>query len=65
MRIVRVWIILLGVGTGIVGCAGEPQLIPVTNPTSAWCLRVSPFCLRTEKTGSWILRRFANSKAPM
>lgn len=33
MRIVRVWIILLGVGTGIVGCAGEPQLIPVTNPT--------------------------------
>jgi len=33
VRIVRVWIILLGVGLGVVGCAGGPQLIPVTDPT--------------------------------
>ncbi len=33
MRIVRVWILLLGVGLGVVGCAGGPQLIPVTDPT--------------------------------
>lgn len=33
MRIVRVWIIWLGVGLGVVGCAGFPQLIPVTDPT--------------------------------
>jgi len=32
MRLVRVWITLLGVGLGIVGCAG-PQLSPVTIPT--------------------------------
>lgn len=33
MRIVRVWIIFLSVGLGVVGCAGGPQLIPVTDPT--------------------------------
>ena len=33
MRIVRVWIILLGMGLSVVGCAGGPQLIPVTDPT--------------------------------
>jgi|CXWL01.1.fsa_nt_gi hypothetical protein len=33
MRIVRVWIIFLNVGLGVVGCTGGPQLIPVTDPT--------------------------------
>ena len=33
MRIVRVWIIFLSVGLGVVGCAGGPQFIPVTDPT--------------------------------
>lgn len=33
MRIVQVWIILLCAGLGVVGCAGGPQFIPVTDPT--------------------------------
>jgi hypothetical protein len=33
MRIVRVWITLLGVAVGVAGCAGGPQPIPVTNPS--------------------------------
>ena len=33
MRGVRVWIILFGVGLGVVAYARGPQLIPVTNPT--------------------------------
>ncbi len=33
MRIVRVWVTLLGVAMGVVGCAGGPQLVPVTNPS--------------------------------
>lgn len=32
MRIVRVWIILLGMGLSVVGCAGGPKFIPVTDP---------------------------------
>lgn len=32
MRIVRVWIILLGMGLSVLGCAEGPQLIPVTDP---------------------------------
>ncbi len=32
MRIVRAWIILLGVGMGAAGCAGGRQFTPVTNP---------------------------------
>jgi hypothetical protein len=33
MRILQVWIILLGVGLGVVGCTGGPPLVPVTDPT--------------------------------
>ena len=33
MRIVRVWVTLLGVAMDVAGCAGGPQLVPVTNPS--------------------------------
>jgi hypothetical protein len=51
MRIVRVWITMLSVGMGVVGCAGGPQLIPVTNPTER--LELGGFSILPPQGGNW------------
>lgn len=53
MRIVRVWIILLGVGLGMVGCAGGPQLIPVTDPTQR--LEFGGFSILPPRGEDWFI----------
>ncbi len=53
MRIVRVWIILLGVGLGVVGCAGGPQLIPVTDPTQR--LEFEGFSILPPQGDNWFM----------
>lgn len=53
MRIVRLSIILLGVGLGVVGCAGGPQLIPVTDPTQR--LEFEGFSILPPKGENWFM----------
>ena len=53
MRIVRVWIIVLGVGLGMVGCAGGPQLIPVTDPTER--LEFEGFSILPPQGDNWFV----------
>jgi hypothetical protein len=53
MRIVRIWIILVGVGMGVMGCEGGPQLIPVTNPTQR--LEFGDFSILPPHGESWFI----------
>lgn len=53
MQIVRVWILLFGVGLGVAGCAGGPQLIPVTDPTQR--LEFEGFSILPPQGDNWFI----------